>query len=215
MGGVVQTAIYSVESASPRLLQLLHKSLNVDLVPQINAKLFQKGITTIHNFIIGLPTETDADLQMNVDLMIRLKAINPYVRGNPYFYLPLPCTPLESYIIHEMGYDLPHTLAHFEGARFDFEKGERFRPWIDEDRYALLRDYSVVFRDAFQINNLGLSEESVKLLDERPDLRHIFADVSGTRKPPVRYFPYVLDRLLRGEPVRLERDLIEKANQPA
>jgi anaerobic magnesium-protoporphyrin IX monomethyl ester cyclase len=207
MGGVVQTGIYALESASPRLLKLLQKNLKIELVPRINKGLFDKGISTIHNFIVGLPTETEADLRMNVDLMKELKEINPYVRGNPYLYLPLPNTPLESYISKTMGFSLPHSLIHYENARFDFEGGQKYRPWIDDDRYSLLKDYCDIFRDVFQINNLTIAENTFSLIDENPHLKTIFGDITRISKPPVRYVPYVLDRVLRGEEIDLEHDL--------
>lgn len=210
MGGIVQTAIYSLESASPRLLKLLQKNLNVKLIPQINLKLFQKGITTNHNFIVGFPTETDADLKMNVELMIKLKEINPYVNASTYLFLPLPHTPLESYIINDMGFKLPFTLNDFEQARFEFEGGKKFRPWINDDRYTLLKQYCDVFNDAFQINNMTLSENSITILDENPVLKHIFGGIERVKKPSVFYIPYVLDRVLKGELINLEHDLIER-----
>jgi len=210
MGGIVQTAIYSFESASPRLLKLLQKNLNVELIPQINLKLFQNGITTNHSFIVGLPTETDEDLKKNVQLMIKLKEINPYAYAATYLFLPLPHTPIESYIINDMGFTLPYTMKDFEQAHFEFEGGKKYRPWIDDDRYILLKQYCDVFKDAFQINNMALSENSITLLDENRVLKHIFSGIECVRKPAVYYVPYVLDRVLKGESINLKRDLIEK-----
>ncbi len=207
MGGVVQTGIYALESASPRLLGLLNKNIKIDQVPHVNKRLFEKGITTIHTFIVGLPTETDTDLAMNVSLMKELKSVNPFVRGQPYLYLPLPNTPLESYIRETMGFDLPRSLRYYENARFEFDGGEKYRPWIDADRYALLRDYVEIFRDLFQINNIAVSEKSIVTLEENPRLKKIFGDVSAINKPHEKYLPYVLDRVLRNEAIDLEHDL--------
>lgn len=210
MGGVVQTGIYALESASPRLLELLNKNIKIDQAPHVNKRLFEKGITTIHTFIVGLPTETDTDLAMNVSLMKELKTVNPFVRGQPYLYLPLPNTPLESYIRETMGFDLPRSLRYYENARFEFDSGEKYRPWIDEDRYQLLKNYVDVFRDLFQINNLVVSEKTMNLLDGDPKLRTIFGDVSAINKPRKKYIPYVLDRVLRNEIIDLEHDLVRK-----
>lgn len=213
IGGIVQTAMYSIESASPKLLKLLNKNIQIEKAPQINHKLFQKGITTAHNFIVGLPTETDSDLKMNVQLMIELKKINPYVRAELNIFLALPFTPLESYIIQEMGFELPHDLNNFEQARFDhFEHAKKFRPWLDDERYNFLNDYCNVFRDAFKINNMELSENSKRMLDENQKLKHIFIGIERINKPSIFYMPYVLDRVLKGKSINLERDLTEKVN---
>lgn len=210
MAGVVQTAVYALESASPRLLKLLNKNLDLSKVPSVNKRLFLHGITTIHNFIVGLPTEKESDLKENVRLMMELKKINPYVRGNPYLYLPLPFTPLESYIINEMGFTLSHDLERYEHARFDFEETNTLRPWIDPERYALLKGYCDVFRDAFQINNLTLSDRSLSVLDENPKLKMIFSGIETVNRPSVPYVPYVLDRVLNGEEINLGTDLPDK-----
>ncbi len=213
MSGVVQTGIYALESASPRLLSLLKKSLKVENVPDINRRLFEHGITTIHNFIVGLPTETEEELAMNIALMRRLKEINPFVRGNPYLYMPLPDTPLESYIRDTMGFAMPHDLLHYENARFDFEGGQKYRPWIDEERYYLLKDYCDIFRDVFQINNLEVSDDTLKKLDANPKLKRMFGDVTTISRPPQKYIPYVLDRVLRGEKIDLATDLVRMARK--
>jgi radical SAM superfamily enzyme YgiQ (UPF0313 family) len=209
LGEVVQTVIYSIESASPRLLKLLNKKLNLDKVPEINKKLLDKGVTTMHNFIVGLPTETDEDLGDNIELMMHLKEINPYVRALTYLYLPLPFTPLNSYIENEMGLVLPHSLKDYEDANFDSGKkeGMKFRPWISEESYDFLYGYCVVFEDAFQINNMGLSQESLKLLKTNSRLRQIFKGIDKVNRPKVFYRPYVLDRVLKNEKIDLLNDL--------
>lgn len=213
MSGVVQCVIYSLESASPRLLTLLDKEIDISLSLVINKNLFESGMTTKHHFIIGLPTETDDDLKMNVEHMKKLKAINPFTVGRLFLYLPLPFTPLEKYIIDNMGYSLPaYTIENFERASFQFEEyGKKYRPWLDEDRYSMLQDYFDVFTDVFQLNNMSVSEESLNKLDANPRLKSIFGDLEHIRKPPIKYFPYVLDRVLRGEDIDLKRDLLNKA----
>lgn len=214
MRGVVQTAKYSIESASPRLLSLIRKNIRIDYVPQINKKLFNNGISTIHYFIVGLPTETENDLKMNVDLMKKLKVINPFVRGHAYFYFPLPNTPLETYIIDEMGFKLPRSLVGYEKTHFEnFAEGQHYRPWIDEEQYFLLEKYCDIFQEVFKINNQSISDRVQNIFDESPQLKKIFGDLDDINKPHVQYYPYVLDRLIRGEIIDLENDLIKMAKK--
>jgi radical SAM superfamily enzyme YgiQ (UPF0313 family) len=213
MRGVVQTAKYSIESASPRLLSLIRKNICIENVPQINEKLFRNGISTIHYFIVGLPTESEDDLKMNVDLMKKLKEINPYVRGHSYFFFPLPNTPLETYINEELGFKLPRSLIGYENCHFEnFAEGRCYRPWIDEDQYLLLEKYCEIFQEVFQINNMTISNRIMEILDDYPRLKYIFGDIEAINKPSVKNYPYVLDRLLNDEKIDLQNDLVRMVN---
>lgn len=205
MEGVVQTVIYAIESASPALLKLLNKNIDLSRIPDTNEKLFDKSVTTIHNFIVGLPTETDEDLRLNVELMLKLKKINPYVRAVAFLYLPLPFTPLNSYIENEMGLPLPHTLRDYEEATFDSgtEQGRKFRPWLSKEKYDFLHKYCLVFDDAFRTNNMSLSSQSEELLAANPKLKDVFRGIKEASRPKAFYAPYVLDRVLSNEKVAL------------
>lgn len=209
MSGVVQTVIYAIESASSKLQGLLNKNLNLKKIPDINKKLFNKGITTTHNFMIGLPTENDEDLRANVELAMCLKEINPYVRVDLYLYLPLPFTPLSNYIENEMNLPLPNNLSDYESANFDSscKEGVRFRPWLAKERYEFLHKYSLVFRDAFQINNMELSKESLYFLNSDSKLRELFKGIEKVTKPKIFNRTYVLDRVLEKDHIDLANDL--------
>ncbi|MDP3883019.1 MAG: radical SAM protein [Candidatus Staskawiczbacteria bacterium] len=205
MGGVVQTVIYAIESASPRLLKLLNKNLDLSKIPEINRKLFDKKITTNHNIIVGLPTETDQELRLNIELMMKLKEINPYVRCLTYLFFPLPFTSLNSYIENEMGLPLPKSLKDYEDASLDSgrEEGRKFRVWLSKERYDFLHNYCQVFDDAFQVNNMSLSEKSLKLLHDDPKLKEMFSGIEKVNRPKVFYRPYILDRVLNNEEIIL------------
>jgi radical SAM superfamily enzyme YgiQ (UPF0313 family) len=209
MAGVVQTVIYAIESASPRLLKLLSKPLDISKIPVINRKLFEKGIVTTHNFMVGLPTETDEELRANVELMLKLKRTNPFVRALTYMYLPLPFTPLNSYVEQKMGLVLPSTLEDYENASFDSgnKKGRKFRPWLNQARYDFIHKYCLIFNDVFKANNLCLSERSQLLLKGDPGLRALFMDIENVSRPKNLYRPYVLDRVLAGDEIDLVNDL--------
>lgn len=211
MGGVVQTVIYAIESASPRLQRLLNKNLNLDKITVINKKLFDKGITTTHNFMIGLPTENDEDLRVNIELAMRLKEINPYVRTVVYLYLPLPFTPLSNYIAKEMNLSLPNNLADYESSKFDsnYKKGVKFRPWLTKERFEFLHKYRVIFEDAFRINNTELSKKSLGFLSSDSKLRELFKGIEKVARPKIFNRTYVLDRVLENDQIDLLNDLKE------
>jgi len=178
MGGVVQTFIGSVETASPRLQRLLNKHLDIESVPEKLALLNGQGIAANTPYIIGLPTETDEDLALNWEFMERVKKIAPWVRAQVYLWMPLPKTLLTTFAEQEYGVDLRFSLDDYEHANFWVDEkldGREFRPWISQERYELLYKWGTAFKDVFHY----------------PDKRG----------------PYVLDRVLSGETINLVEGL--------
>jgi len=88
-------ARFGVESGSPRLLRLLRKDFTVEQVLRVNKRCAATGITPIFNFIGGLPTETQAELNATLQLMRRLKSENPgAIISGLSLYAPYPGTEL-------------------------------------------------------------------------------------------------------------------------
>lgn len=213
MGGIVQTFIFSVETASKRLhKQYIKKGLKIDDVPVKLEKLYKQGIVSPLSFIIGLPTETKADLKENIDFMRRMKDINPFVRGNAYLFLPLPRTHLYLQTQEIYGVNLDKDIREYEDANFwvrcvDDPWGKKFRPWLSDELFRFLVHYGIVFNDVFRMCNRELTEETVSLLETNKELGDMFGDVSGISKPNKDYNPYILDRVLRNEKIDLKKDL--------
>lgn len=178
MGGVVQTFIGSVESASPRLQKLLNKRINLEQVPSKLQLLNEQGIAANVPFIIGLPTEQDEDLEENTKFMEYVKARAPWVRAQVYMWYPLPKTKLTEFAESEYGVNLRFPLRDYERANFWVDgthDGLEFRPWISPERYKALYKWGTRFKQAYH-----------------------YPDGRG---------PYVLDRVLRGEKINLREDL--------
>ncbi len=71
-----KTATLAPEAGSARLRQVINKGLNEDDILQAAAKLVGAGIPNLKlYFMIGLPTETDADVEAIVTLVEALKAV--------------------------------------------------------------------------------------------------------------------------------------------
>ncbi|MFH1255459.1 MAG: radical SAM protein [bacterium] len=62
-----------IESGSPRILKMVHKTSDVDLVKRTIERLFRAGIDIKGYFIFGFETETIEDMQMSYDLAAWLK----------------------------------------------------------------------------------------------------------------------------------------------
>lgn len=208
MAGIVQTLIYAIEATTPKLITLLKKNIDLQKIPPMNKKLYENGITTAHNIIIGLPTEDDSDLRANVELMLELKEINPYVRCAVYIFLPLPQTPLLYFTEKEYNVKISQSLPDFEDAAIDSGIAtKKLRPWMSDEKFQFLTDYCTIFGSAFRMNNPDLSPEAKELLEKNERLRKLFKGVEKVNHPKGNYKPYVLDRVLRGEKIDLVNDL--------
>ena len=179
MEGTVQTFIFSIESAVPRLQKMLRKRVKLHEVPDKVGKLAQAGIVSNCSFIIGLPDENDSDLEANWDYMERLREVTPWVRGQVYFWFPLPKTELTYYAEKLYGINLHFPIKDYEDANFwcnaEDDRALYFRPWLTEARYMRLIEWARAFKERFAF--------------------------------PEGYKPYVLDRVLRGETINLQEDL--------
>ena len=71
-----KTATLAPEAGSPRLRQVINKGLDEDDILQAAEKLVAAGIPNLKlYFMIGLPTETDADIEAIVTLVQAVKAV--------------------------------------------------------------------------------------------------------------------------------------------
>jgi len=87
----IEKVCFSTESASPRIQKLLNKVLDTRLTLKLVEDLSRLGIHQIStNFMFGLPGEADEDIAANIDLALRIRAINPMARMVPFVYTPQP-----------------------------------------------------------------------------------------------------------------------------
>ena len=78
---------------------------------------------------------------------------------------------------------------------------------MTKERYEFLHKYSLVFRDAFQVNNMELSKESLYFLNSDSKLRELFKGIEKVAKPKIFNRIYVLDRVLDKDHIDLPNDL--------
>ncbi len=111
---------FGVESGSPRILELINKKLTVDEVTAINRRLMRyPNVSVFYNFMVGLPTETRADVYQTVDLGWKLLSENPRAYlGTIHLYKEYPGTPLYARALSE-GYQPPRSLD--EWAEYDWQ----------------------------------------------------------------------------------------------
>lgn len=90
----------SVESGSQRVLhKIMHKPLNLEIIPPLVTKFKELGIMMIADFIIGLPGETWNDIRTSLDYARNMDAD----LCNINIAVPYPGTDMHSYMIqHNM-----------------------------------------------------------------------------------------------------------------
>jgi anaerobic magnesium-protoporphyrin IX monomethyl ester cyclase len=192
MRGITRTVIYAIESANPVIRERVKKQLKTEHIYDVNKRLYEANITTMHNYIVGWPFEDLNTLKMNVDMQIRLKEINPYVRASSYLFMPLPGTPIAESIPN-----LPQDFKSYE--RANFSSGLEFRPWMTENQYEFYQEYNEIFTHLFQANNLTVDSNIVDLIEAREEFKWIFGDISRIQKPKKHNSLYILDDLLDGK----------------
>jgi radical SAM superfamily enzyme YgiQ (UPF0313 family) len=67
----VAEVVYAVESAAPRIQQLLQKRLDIPTVEKAIVATAKRGIITNGFFMIGFPSETEEELKVTVDFVLR------------------------------------------------------------------------------------------------------------------------------------------------
>ncbi len=119
------------ESGSDRILRMIKKDCTVEDILACNRKLAAHGDLTVgYNFMIGLPSETLAEIQATRDLWLRLLDDNPRaILFAPNKFRPLPGTELFDAAVRDWGYRPPRTLADW--AEVELESDQRF-PWYPE-----------------------------------------------------------------------------------
>jgi len=208
MAGIVQTLMFSIESASQRLQQYIQKKLDLESVPSKVNKLYEHGVAATIAFIIGLPTEADEDLRKNVELMLQLKELHPFARARAYLYLPLPKTKLYKIVEETYHLKLPTDIRAWEEANLwvddiDDPVGNKFRPWLSKERFQFLIHYGMVFGELFKVNNSKRDPVIQQILERELTIKKMFQGTEQVNHPKTDYIPYVLDKALAGEKIDL------------
>lgn len=194
---IIQTISYSIETVNPRLQKILNKNIEVDAVLRVNKMFIEHDINSVHNFIFGIPSETDDDLRMNVDLAVELRKINPYIRLQGILCVPFPQSSLEDWIRENMDLSIPWDLRML--ATIDMTNmivSPAFQPWISRpDEIQFYNEFLTLF-DAIFTRWSHIDNEKIGYLLKKKRLKKIFESAITLDKPPRLSRPYILDNLL-------------------
>lgn len=198
LAGVCQTVCYSIETTSPRLQKILRKTISTEKIASVNKNLREAGISTVHNLMFGVPTETDEETKMNIDLLKKLKEVNPYMRANTYILSPIPGTDLFEMAKKMTGTDIPWEMSDLADFHFRYmgKAASKFRPYLTPDDNLFYENVSELANELFTELNDKPSPELLARIASSPRLQYIFGDISNIPLPPVRERKYILDKVI-------------------
>lgn len=117
----------AVESGSRRIQELIKKPVDPQALRAVNRRLKQYDIAVKYGFMMGIPTETKADLSESLELAFHLIDENPNADASFNIYTPFPGTGLFDLAVKH-GLRFPQNTE--EWATFNYRKLAQGGPWL-------------------------------------------------------------------------------------
>jgi anaerobic magnesium-protoporphyrin IX monomethyl ester cyclase len=136
---------YSLESGSPKILELMNKKITVEDFSAQKRVLDMAGISSGTNVIVGYPTETEEDIDMTFNVCYENR-IMPSV----CFLLPIPGSEMYEYALRE-GYIKDEKEYIFNIGEQQYLK-VNMTGLTDEQLYARTTKHLIRIRDAMELN---------------------------------------------------------------
>jgi radical SAM superfamily enzyme YgiQ (UPF0313 family) len=116
---------FGIESPDDEVLRYIRKGQNRRMIDE-GIKLVSQGeIKTLYSLMIGLPNETDEQLQRTLDFADEIRRLHPGAEVPIQPYVPLPGTLLYEEAV-KAGFQAPH---HLEGWK-NYTNDEIRHPWV-------------------------------------------------------------------------------------
>ncbi|MFC2051129.1 B12-binding domain-containing radical SAM protein [Chloroflexota bacterium] len=198
LAGICQTVLYAIETVSPRLQKIINKVIYPERIIEVNKQLREVGITTEHSFMFGIPTETDEETKANIDLLKKLKEINPYVRVGTSILSPIPDTPIFEFAKELVGVDIEWDMEYLKDFHWRFmgRSASKYRPYLKPDDNLFYETVSKLTNELFLELNTNPTEEQLREIQNDKRLSYIFGDVNNINKPKDQERKYILDLVL-------------------
>jgi radical SAM superfamily enzyme YgiQ (UPF0313 family) len=129
--------LIGLESGSERLLGLIDKKFTVERLVSGVKSIAKAGLHSTYSFIVGLPTETEAEFKETISLMLDLFSVHPKAGFTLGAYLPYPGSKMYEFSL-ENGFNPPEKTE-------DWGKIDRFRksfssPWVNVKKVWVIRE---------------------------------------------------------------------------
>ncbi|MCC6216151.1 MAG: B12-binding domain-containing radical SAM protein [Polyangiaceae bacterium] len=120
----------AIETATPRLQKQIKKNLRFDKVQPIIAAFTERNVFTAGFFMVGFPTETEAELRATIDYAVRSKLHAAFF----FVVTPFAGTDLHEHVVEGMG----RAAAELTGSGFYFRPVENLSQ-VPQPRFDALR----------------------------------------------------------------------------
>ena len=125
-----------VESAAPRMQELLNKDFSVSDLAEFNRRLAKFDILPAYYFMVGYPTETIEEIAQTMAFFLRLPRENKNAVPRLNIYTPFPGTGMYEHCVKN-GFRPPESLEGW--VSLNYRTVGRRSPWITEERRKILR----------------------------------------------------------------------------
>lgn len=171
----VFSLLVGIESGSERILKLINKGITVEKIKEGTKILAKHDIRVIYSAIIGLPTETQDELNATIDLLLWIHNNHKRIVVTVGPYLPYPGSALYDWTI-ENGFIPPQTTEDW--GNIDRWSKDLRLPWVKDDYYYYIREYMKFFNYNVPVLNkiaeLRLKNRFVKLPFDAFMVRHLY-----------------------------------------
>lgn len=131
--------ICGIETVSPEIQKAINKHIEIKDFFYVNDVMTNAGIKMGYSFMSGFPGETNTDIKMNVDTMIKIIEQNPNIDvGNIKPLVYFPGTKLFDWAIKN-GFKPPQTLE--EWSDYSWHNYDKLNyPWLSKKRKRFLQN---------------------------------------------------------------------------
>jgi len=99
------------ESGSDRILkEIINKKHGVDIIKKSITNLSGTNISAMCSFMVGVPTETNKEIAMSMDLVDWIRKVAPKSRNSFYSYVPFPGVRMTKMAVEYQGFVEPTSL---------------------------------------------------------------------------------------------------------
>ena len=156
--------LFGMESGSERILNLMNKKQSPqDIIECVRQLSKHKGVRALGTFILGSPTETQAETFETVDLILKLKDIHPNMRYSVGVYLPYPGSEMYTMAL-QMGFKPPQKTEDWD--MLDRSSDKMRMDWLDWNKNA---KYFINIRE--YIHLLALENFNIPFIQDIPRKR--------------------------------------------
>lgn len=105
------------ESGSQRILDKLKKDITVEQIVRSGEIVVRNGLGVVYSFMMGMPGETQADVEATLHLIQRLRAMSPRISiVGPQIFRPYPGGDLYEECVKDYGYAPPADMEEWSGS---------------------------------------------------------------------------------------------------